>query len=114
MKAFPLFVLVMLSISVAILGCSGGVADKAKKPEPEAQMHPSFAKLSPEDQRLAQAQGRCPVTEDLLGSMGTPVKVTVGEEPVFLCCKACQKQALSDAAKTLSKVKEFKAKTTAP
>lgn len=32
----------------------------------------------------------CPVMGEPLGSMGTPVKVKIGEEELFLCCEACR------------------------
>jgi len=42
--------------------------------------------------------------------MGVPVKVMVKDQPVFLCCKGCQKEALADPDKTLARVKELRAK----
>lgn len=42
--------------------------------------------------------------------MGTPVKVMVKEQPVFLCCKGCRRKALADPDRTLAKVDELKAK----
>ncbi len=38
-----------------------------------------------------KVQAICPVSGQALGSHGTPVKVKVGEEIVFLCCKGCLK-----------------------
>lgn len=45
------------------------------------------------DQLRIAVQEICPVSGQKLGSMGAPVKVTVGEakEEVFLCCKGCLK-----------------------
>jgi hypothetical protein len=45
--------------------------------------------LSPPDQRLALQQRTCPVTGDLLGSMGKPIKVNVNGRSVFVCCQGC-------------------------
>lgn len=45
--------------------------------------------LSPSDQRLAMQQRTCPVTGDLLGSMGKPIKVNVNGRSVFVCCQGC-------------------------
>lgn len=42
------------------------------------------------DQLFAAAQGICPVSGGKLGSMGEPVKVKVGEQIAYLCCKGCQ------------------------
>jgi hypothetical protein len=41
------------------------------------------------DQLRSAVQGICPVSGQKLGSMGAPVKVKIGEETVFLCCKGC-------------------------
>ncbi len=49
--------------------------------------------LSQRDQLRVAVQKICPISGQQLGSMGTPVKVQVGKETVFLCCKGClQKQ----------------------
>jgi YHS domain-containing protein len=41
------------------------------------------------DRAAIQAQRVCPVTGAPLGSMGTPLKVTIGGQDVFLCCRGC-------------------------
>ena len=46
------------------------------------------------DQLRIAVQEICPISGQKLGSMGTPVKVKVGEETVFLCCKGCMKQKI--------------------
>ncbi len=79
-----------------------------------AKIQAERAKLSPEDQRLVAEQEFCAVnTKGRLGSMGAPVKVSVKGQPVFLCCKSCQKEALADPDKTLARVEELKAKVKA-
>jgi uncharacterized protein (TIGR03000 family) len=71
-------------------------------------------KLRPADRKLASEQKFCPVqTENLLGAMGKPVKVTVKGQPVFLCCKGCRKEALAHPDQTLARVKELKARAAA-
>lgn len=45
--------------------------------------------LSRYDQIKAAVQKICPVTGKPLGSMGDPLKVRIGEEEIFLCCKGC-------------------------
>jgi len=75
----------------------------------------NLSKLSPDDQKLARAQRFCAVQSGVrLGAMGTPVKITVKDQPVFLCCKACEEHAQSNPDRTLAKVKELKAKAGAP
>jgi multidrug efflux pump subunit AcrA (membrane-fusion protein) len=66
-----------------------------------------LAKLTPQDRRIVEAQGYCPVLPDnRLGSMGQPVKVLVKGQPVFLCCTTCVNKALAAASKTLAKAEE--------
>lgn len=77
----------------------------------DADLRAERAKLSAEDQRLVAAQEFCPISpEARLGSMGSPVKIMVEGNPVFLCCKGCQKKALANPDQTLAKVEELKAK----
>lgn len=79
-----------------------------------AEMEAIFAKLSPADRRLAKAQGFCAVMADSpLGSMGTPIKVMVNDQPVFLCCAGCQRKALANPDQTLATVAELVAKAAA-
>ena len=47
------------------------------------------------EQLHIQAQAICPVTGEKLGSMGEPVKVKVGEEVAYLCCKGCLNKKIS-------------------
>lgn len=70
----------------------------------------NIAQLSDEDRPLAEAQGYCAVTAEPLGSMGPPLKLVVNEQPVFVCCKGCEKKAKSNPDKTLAKVEQLKAK----
>jgi hypothetical protein len=72
------------------------------------------AKLSDEDRKLVEAQEFCVVqTKQRLGSMGTPVKLDIEGQPVFLCCKSCTRKATSDPEKTLKTLDELKAKVKA-
>jgi hypothetical protein len=69
-------------------------------PKIEADPAKYFAKMdasrmnSVTDRLLIAAQKICPVTGEELGSMGTPVKVMVGEEAAFLCCAGCTKKQI--------------------
>lgn len=47
-------------------------------------------RLSKDDELQIAVQKICPVSGEELGSMGDPVKVQVGSQVAFLCCKACQ------------------------
>jgi hypothetical protein len=90
--------------TAATTGTTGAVseADEVKA---------NLAKLSPEDRAIAEKQKYCVEQPDeLLGSMGVPVKVTIKDETVFVCCKSCQKNVLKDPDKALAKAKELREK----
>jgi hypothetical protein len=75
----------------------------------EAEIQATLASLSPEDRRLADEQRFCPViANSRLGSMGTPVKIKVAGQPVFLCCAGCKAKALKDPKATLERVAQLK------
>lgn len=50
---------------------------------------------SPREQLHITVQKICPVSGEQLGSHGQPVKVRVGDETVYLCCKACLKDEVN-------------------
>lgn len=47
------------------------------------------ALLPPNEQAAALAQKTCPVTAAPLGSMGKPIRVTVANRSIFVCCNSC-------------------------
>src|SRR5262249_30787157 len=56
----------------------------------QEKIETSSAGLASGERRLAESQRFCPVlTDNRLGSMGTPFKVMIDAQPVFLCCDAC-------------------------
>ena len=68
-----------------------------------------LAELSPEDREAGggpDGLSRRPARRS--AAMGTPVKVTVKGQPVFLCCDGCTKKALDDPDKTLAAVEKAK------
>ena len=86
-----------LALSAALLaGCGGGEtpqsAASGEKATQDTEVQASLAGLAPEDRQAAEAQKVCPVTGEELGGMGVPVKVTVKDQPVFLCCKSCREE----------------------
>ncbi len=71
----------------------------------EATIAANLAKLKPEDRKLAEAQKFCAIqTKNRLGAMGTPIKITVKDQPVFLCCNGCVSKAQANPDKTLASV----------
>lgn len=97
---------------------AGGSVTVVRPTTPEnvdAKLHAALAKLMPADRALAEQQQFCPVLEDSrLGSMGVPVKLTVSGQPVFVCCPACEQQALAVPDATLRKIAARKGKKAAP
>ncbi len=66
----------------------------------------NIEQLPPEDWQPAKAQGICPLTKIVLGSMGVPVKITLRGKPVYLCCKNCIGKARRDPDGTLAKLEK--------
>lgn len=125
-----LYVLPMFALagSALLLGCNNSDKSKPKSDQHANQeakrdvdqkgqsdeIKAARAKLNPEDRKLVDAQEFCAVTADSrLGEMGTPIKIMVTDQPVFLCCKGCQRKALADPDTTLATVEELKAKVKA-
>jgi hypothetical protein len=124
MKSYA-FLVVPATVFLFLTGCSGGTdhqhmqpqADNRAtdqpeaSPEEEAKIATALGRLAPEDRALAEEQRYCAVEpENRLGLMGSPVKVLVNDQPVFLCCKSCKTTALAEQDKTLAKVQQLKAK----
>ncbi|HUT89446.1 MAG TPA: hypothetical protein VMY37_08115 [Thermoguttaceae bacterium] len=63
-----------------------------------------LAKLSEADRAIAVKQKVCPVSGEPLGSMGVPVKVTVKDRDVLLCCEGCKTAILDDPDTYLAKL----------
>ncbi len=73
----------------------------------------NLSKLSPEDLKLAEKQGFCPIYEsgsgpDPLGSYGVPVKMTLNGQTFFVCCEDRVKKAQANPAKTLANLESVK------
>ncbi len=69
----------------------------------------ALQKLAPADRTLVEKQRFCPILENSrLGSMGTPVKLTLNGQSVFLCCPACEAEARKDPEQTIEKVNRLK------
>jgi hypothetical protein len=77
MKAFCVVALLAGLVSVA----TGAETDKEK--EKKAQAAALQVRMT--------IQAICPVSGQKLGGHGTPVRVKIGAEEVFLCCKGCAK-----------------------
>ena len=72
---------------------------------PMAKMMPGLKELSAEDSKSAMAQHMCPVSDEMLGTMGAPEKVDVNGKSVWICCDGCKEKLLADPDKYLAKLK---------
>lgn len=122
--------LLLLAIAVALIGCDAsdkgaagdvpgahdmqgaegdhGAEEGHDGHEGGHDAAPAFTSLSAADAVLAKAQGTCPVSEEPLGAMGEPVKVTVGDRTLFLCCNGCKKKFDKDPDTYLAKLDAMK------
>jgi hypothetical protein len=112
MKKFTALLVAALLVSA---GCNdakptAGSSTTTKAAGADNDVAANLGKLSAEDRSIADAQKLCPITDEPLGSMGVPIKLTIKDQSVFICCKSCTKNAEKDADKTLRKVAELKAK----
>jgi len=120
--------LLSMACCVGLLGCYGSSTDKPSVKAPadsgaaskgdaastalSEDMHGDHSHgtaLSPEDQKIADLQKVCPVSDEPLGGpMGPPVKLVVKGEPIFICCKSCTEEVNADPDKFLAKVAQLK------
>ncbi len=70
------------------------------------KMKAELAKLSPEDAASAERQHVCPVSGDMLGTMGAPEKVDVDGQQVWICCGGCKDELLENSSEYLAKLKK--------
>ncbi len=105
--------LLMATASLGLL--MAGCGDSAKttpagsgktKEKPDDKIAASLAKLSAEDRAAAEKQRDCPVSGQPLGSMGAPIKVTVKDRDVWLCCEGCKDKLTGEPDKYLIKLKD--------
>lgn len=113
----------MTALLIGLAGCNTGGSDKAAAPlagqsKVDSNEHTehdhstadleklkaALAKLSPEDRATAEKQHLCPVTSEVLGTMGTPTKVDVNGQQVWICCDGCREELLTDPDKYLAKL----------
>jgi hypothetical protein len=117
-KMYCLILSVML-VSAAVVGCNrspsksnddaGGAQATDSSNEVDDEISSALAKLPEEERVAAAAQKFCAVEqENMLGTMGTPFKLLIEGQPVFLCCEGCKDKALEDPQATLAVVTKLK------
>ncbi len=67
-------------------------------------MKAELAKLSAEDAASAERQHVCPVSGEMLGTMGAPQKVDVKGRQVWICCNGCKDKLLEHPDEYLAKL----------
>lgn len=70
------------------------------------KMKAELAKLSPEDAASAEKQHFCPVSGEMLGTMGAPKKIDVNGQHVWICCDGCKDKLLANADEYLAKLQK--------
>lgn len=91
------------TVYVCCAGCTDAVQeDPAKYSKPKLTIAPA----TEADAESIARQAICPVMDEPLESMGTPLKVTGLARDVFLCCKGCIKFLERDPAKYLTKLRD--------
>jgi YHS domain-containing protein len=68
------------------------------------KMTQSLANFSAEDRESAMKQHVCPVSGEMLGTMGAPQKIDVNGKDVWICCDGCKDKLLADPEKYLAKL----------
>jgi hypothetical protein len=83
-----------------------GAATDTMSPEiiAASEITAAMAELDDADRTAALAQKICPVSDEPLGSMGTPLKVDVAGRTVFICCDGCRDSLLKEPEKFLAKL----------
>ncbi len=92
----------LLTLGFLVTGALAGADEKEAAADVEAEIKTALEKLPEADRTAALAQRRCAIEQgNRLGSMGTPIKVMLDGNPVFLCCGGCKKKAAADAKGTI-------------
>ncbi|MAT69117.1 MAG: hypothetical protein CMJ58_06285 [Planctomycetaceae bacterium] len=71
---------------------------------PMEKMEVGLANLSAEDAAAARKQHVCPVSGEMIGVMGPPIKVTVKGQDVWICCEGCRQKLLDNPDEYLAKL----------
>ena len=86
--------------------CSACVQSIERNPSRFATGKPSIliSTATAGDAKAIARQRVCPVMDEPLGGMGEPLKVMIGDKPVYLCCKGCVKKIEAEPLKYLEMV----------
>ncbi len=88
-------------VYVCCAGCTSAIkSEPAKYPGKHPKITVTAATAA--DTALIAQQAKCPVLGEPLGSMGKPIKMMVGDKPIFLCCEGCINKVRAEPNKYLS------------
>lgn len=82
-----------------------GNGDHAGKTDME-KLTAALVDFSDEDRKSAMKQHFCPVSGEMLGTMGAPGKVEVKGQQVWICCDGCKDKLLADPDTYLPKLND--------
>lgn len=85
---------------------SHGHGDQKNESAAMKKMEEGLSKLSAEDKVLASKQHTCPVSGDMLGTMGKPIKVSIKGTDVWICCNGCKKELEKNPDEFIAKLKK--------
>lgn len=80
-----------------------GSGDHAGKTAME-KMTEALEDFSEEDRKSAMKQHFCPVSGEMLGAMGKPIKIAVEGQQVWICCDGCRDKLQAEPDKYLTKL----------
>jgi hypothetical protein len=66
----------------------------------------NIKKLPEAEQAAALAQAICPVSEEHLGGMGKPIKISAEGRTFYLCCDSCEKDVKADPKGVIAKLEK--------
>ena len=84
------------------LCCQGCLGKVTANPDAYFEKTLTFSQPSKADQEAIAAQKTCPVSGKDLGAMGGPIKASLGEKSVFLCCPGCAPKVKASPEKFLA------------
>lgn len=89
-------------VYVCCAGCIDAVKENPAKYFPAKQVKLTVTKATAADADAIALQKVCPVMDEPLGGMGTPLKVSGLRRDVYICCKGCLKFLEKDPEKYLA------------
>lgn len=73
-------------------------------PPGEGEVRPGVFKVTAVDRPFVESQKLCPVMDEPLGDMGSPYRVEVEDQAVYICCPGCAKKLQANPKVYLEKL----------